>query len=143
MKPTLELLFCPDIEGDLALTADHGISRVRGKGSWKTEDDLFHEQMMDTLSEIANVFIGLYAKAIYGISKLNAHYSVPYAVKDNKQQIVRHFLWAPEASDQQHLVIENEFFVHGKPIKLWCLFCPTRKSLQNILKRIEANDEYY
>lgn len=143
MKPTLELLFCSDIEDDLASTEDNGSSRVRGNGRWKTEDDLFHEQMMDTLSEMANVFIGLYARAIYGISKLNTHYSVPYAVKDNKQQIVRHFLWAPEASDQQQLVIENEFFVHGKPIKLWCLFCPTRKSLRNILKRIEANDEYY
>jgi chemotaxis protein CheY-P-specific phosphatase CheC len=143
MKPTLELLFCTDIDDDLALTADQGVSRVRGNGNWKTEDDLFHEQMMDTLSEMANVFIGLYARAIYGISKLNTHYSVPYAVKDNKQQIVRHFLWAPEASGEQQLVIENEFFVLGKPIKLWCLFCPTRRSLQNILKRIEANDEYY
>lgn len=137
MKPTLELLFCADNDADLTPASGH----QEDNDGLNTEDDTFHEQMMDTLSEMANVFIGLYARAIHGISKLNTHYSVPYAIKDPGQDIVRHFLWAPETSEQLHLVIQNEFFVQNKPIKLWCLFCPTRQSLQNILNRIENHDD--
>ncbi len=144
MKPTLDLLFHSDIDDDLTLPNDQGNARQVGKKhTWKTEEDLFQEQMMDTLSEMANVFIGLYARAIHSISNMNTHYSVPFAIRDPEQQIVRHFLLAPEASDQVHLVIQNEFFVLGKPIKLWCLFCPTRRSLRNILHRVENHDELH
>jgi len=138
MKPALDLLFCSDLDADLTMPDDksNGLNN-----KWKTEEDLFHEQMMDTLSEMANVFIGLYARAIYGISKMNTHYSVPFAIKDPEQEIVRHFLMAPGDSNQFHLVIQNEFFVLDKPIKLWCLFSPTRQSLKNILNRIESQDE--
>lgn len=143
MKPTLDLLFCADIDADLTPTDGQVNGKTNTNNKRKTEAELFHEQMMDALSEMANVFIGLYARAIHGISKLNTHYSVPYAIKDPSQEIVRHFLWAPEASEQLHLVIQNEFFVLDKPIKLWCLFCPTRHSLQNILNRIEQAPEYH
>ena len=139
MKPTLDLLFCAENDADQAPGKGH----PENNDGLKTVDDTFHEQMMDTLSEMANVFIGLYARAIHGISKLNTHYSVPYAIKDPSQEILRHFLWAPEASEQLHLVIQNEFFVLDKPIKLWCLFSPTRRSLRNILDRIESNTEYH
>ena len=143
MKPTLELLFCADIDADLTPTNGHANDQLQHSRKWKTEEDLLHEQMMDTLSEMANVFIGLYARAIHNISKLNAHYSVPYAIKDSHQQIIRHFLWAPEVSEQLHLVIQNEFFMMNKPVKLWCLFSPTQKSLQRILRRIEQSDELH
>lgn len=143
MQPTLDLLFCSDINADLTLSLGQDNGQVEKDDSSKTEEDPFHEQMMDTLSEMANVFIGLYARAIYGISNMNTHYSVPYAIKDPKQQIVRHFLLSPEASDQFHLVIQNEFFIQGNPIKLWCLFSPTRGSLRNILRRVENYGELH
>jgi chemotaxis protein CheY-P-specific phosphatase CheC len=143
MKPMLDLLFCADIDADLTPTNSHANDQPEASGQWKTEEDLFHEQMMDTLSEMANVFIGLYTRAIHGISKLTAHYSVPYAIKDPNQEIIRHFLWAPEASEQLHLVIQNEFFMMNKPVKLWCLFSLERKSLARILRRIERLDELH
>ena len=143
MKPTLDLLFCADIDADLTPTNGPANGQAKNAGKWKTEDDLFQEQMMDTLSEMANVFIGLYARAICSISEMNTHYSVPFAIRDPEQEIVRHFLMAPADSNQFHLVIQNEFFVQGNPIKLWCLFCPTRQSLQNILNRIERAPDYH
>lgn len=143
MKPMLDLLFCSDIDADLTVSGDQGDTQLENGYTWKTEEDLFQEQMMDTLSEMANVFIGLYTRAIYSISDMTTHYSVPYAIKDPQQQIVRHFLLSPETSNQFHLVIQNEFFVQGNPIKLWCLFSPTRQSLRNILYRVENHSELH
>lgn len=143
MKPTLDLLFHTDMDADLTPTDGQVNEQTADNEKWKTEDELFHEQMMDTLSEMANVFIGLYARAIFRISNMNTHYSVPFAIRDPEQEIVRHFLMAPGDSNELHLVIQNEFFVQGNPIKLWCLFCPTRQSLKNILYRIERTPEYH
>ena len=98
---------------------------------------------MDTLTEMANVFIGVYAKAIYKICNLNTHYSVPEALKDPGQLTIRKIVNLSENSDQQHLVIQNEFFVMDNPISLWCLISLTTKSFQNVLERIECHDTHH
>jgi len=141
MKPVLSLLFWSGTDADLTIPDSQAEEWMEDDGMEMSEDAEFHTQMMDTLGEMANVFIGLYAKAIYKICDLNTHYSVPFAMKDTDQKIVQQVLWSPEVSDQLHLVIQNEFFVMGKPIKLWCLISPTRKSFRNILKRIELREE--
>jgi chemotaxis protein CheY-P-specific phosphatase CheC len=143
MRPTLSLLFWTGTDADLTITDSQEQDWTEDDEAEEPEDAEFHRQMMDTLSEMANIFIGLYAKAIYKICNLNTHYSVPFAMKDTNQQIVQQVLWSPEVSNQLHLVIQNEFFVMDKPIKLWCLISPTKKSFRDILKRIEHKEEYH
>jgi len=143
MKPILNLLFWSGTETDLAANNGQKKAGVKNSGTAKLEDADFQEQMIDTLGEIANVFFGLYAKAIYKISNLNTSYSLPKALKDTDQQVIRQFLSSSDVSDQIHLVIQNEFYVMDKPIKLWYLISPTQKSFRNILKRIECHDVYH
>ena len=143
MRPTLSLLFWTGTDADLTILDEQEEDWVDDDAEEIPEDAEFHRQMMDTLGEMANVFIGLYAKAIYKICQLNTHYSVPFAMKDTNQEIVQQVLWSPEASDQLHLVIQNEFFVMNKPIKMWYLISPTNKSFRDILQRIESGDELH
>lgn len=141
MKPVLELLFWTGTDADLTIPDSQQQDWMEDKTEELPEDCEFHKQMMDTLGEMANVFIGLYAKAIYNICHLNTHYSVPFAMKDSKQNLIQQVVWSPEASDQLQLVIQNEFYVMDKPIKLWCLISPTRHSFREILRSIEDREE--
>lgn len=147
MKPMLSLLFWTGTDADLTIPNESEDAReddwVEDENSEVSEDAEFHKQMMDTLSEMANVFIGLYAKAICNICGLNTHYSVPEAMRDTDQQVVRQILSSPDVSDQLHMVIQNEFFVMERPIKLWCLISPTRRSFQEILSRMERRQELH
>ena len=143
MKPVLSLLFWTGTDADLTPLDSQEQDWMEDDETDVPEDAEYHKQMMDTLGEMANIFIGLYAKAIYKICHLNTHYSVPFAMKDTSQQIVQQVVWAPEVSNRMHLVIQNEFFVMDKPIKLWCLISPTQKSFREILKRIEHREEYH
>ena len=143
MKPTLSLLFWTGTDADLTILDEQDEDWMDDDAEDIPEDAEYHRQMMDTLSEMANVFIGLYAKAIYNICQLNTHYSVPFAMKDTNQKIVHQVLWSPEASGQLHLVIQNEFYVMNKPIKMWYLISPTNKSFRDILKRIEGGNELH
>ena len=143
MRPILSLLFWTGTDADLTILDQQEDDWMDDDAEEIPEDEEFHRQMMDTLAEMANVFIGLYAKAIYNICQLNTHYSVPFAMKDTNQEIVHQVLWSPEASDQLHLVIQNEFFVKDNPIKLWYLISPTDKSFRDILRRIEGRNELH
>ncbi len=143
MRPTLSLLFWTGTDADLTILDEQDEDWIDDDAEDIPEDAEFHRQMMDTLGEMANVFIGLYAKAIYNICHLNTHYSVPFAMKDTNQEIVHQVLWSPEASEQLHLVIQNEFYIMNKPIKMWYLISPTNKSFRDILKRIEGGDELH
>jgi len=141
MRPMLSLLFLTGTNADLTLQESPEQDWMDGDGSENPEEAEFHKQMMDTLSEMSNVFIGLYAKAIYNICGVNTHYSVPQALKDPDQLAIRQIFAAPDATDQLHLVIQNEFFVLDKPINLWCIISPTQKSFGHILRKIECNEE--
>ena len=143
MRPVLSLLFLSSTDVDLKLLDSQQPAWMNSNNVMLAEDTDYHAQMMDMLSEMANIFIGLYAKAIYRISDLNTHYSVPEALKDPGQQAIQKILSSSEASEQLHLVIQNEFFVMDKPIKLWCLISPTEESFQDILNRIERREEYH
>jgi chemotaxis protein CheY-P-specific phosphatase CheC len=143
MKPILSLVFWTGTDADLTIPDIQEEDWMEDDGIEVPEDAEFHKQMMDTLREMANVFIGLYAKAIYKISNLNTHYSVPEAMKDTEHLFVRQILSSPGVSSQAHLVIQNEFFVMDKPIKLWCLISPTRKSFREILNRIDRSEEFH
>jgi chemotaxis protein CheY-P-specific phosphatase CheC len=143
MKPVLSLLFWTGTDDDLTIMDSLEQDWMEDDETEESEDEEFQKQMMDTLGEMANIFIGLYAKAIYKICHMSTHYSVPFAMKDTNQQIVQQVLWSPEVSDQLHLVIQNEFFVMDKPIRLWCLISPTQKSFRDILERIEHQEEYH
>jgi len=143
MRPVLSLLFLSNPDADLAVLDSQKPKWMQENSKEPSEDAAFKEQMMDTLAEIGNVFFGLYTKAIYRISDLNTHHSIPEVLKDTDQQLIKQVLSSSEKPDQLHLVIENEFVVVDRPIKLWCLISPTRASLADILKRIESRDTYH
>jgi len=143
MRPVLSLLFLCSSDDDLA-TFDHQKSGLmQDTGTQHTNDESFHEQMMDTLSEMGNVLIGLYLDAMYEICDLSADHSIPYVLKDPNQRVIQRILSSAGGSDKSYLVIENEFIVMDRPIKLWCLISPTQHSFQHILNRIERRHNYH
>jgi len=127
MKPILKLLL--QSAHDAGETAKH------------PDDVDFHKEMMDILSEMANIMIGLYAKAIYKICDITTHYSVPKILKDTDQRAIRKFLATSGKKGRPQLVIQNEFYVMDKPINLWFLISPTQKSFDKILQKIEQHAE--
>lgn len=142
MKPVLSLLFLSDSDADLEALESQKPEWMRKENADLIEDEAFHTCMMDTLEELANVLIGLYTKALFKICRLNTHHSVPKASRDANQRPIQQFLNSPPAaSGRLHLVIENEFVIMNKPIMLWCVISPTRKSFQQLLKRIESRHE--
>ena len=141
MRPVLSLMFLSDTDADLATLDSQKPGWMQDNGSGNADDAAFYEQMMDTLAELGNVLIGLYTKAIYKIYALNTHHTLPEVLKDPDQRAMQQLLSSSAAPDQLHLVIENEFVVMDKPIKLWCLISPTQKSFHEILNRIERPNE--
>ena len=142
MRPVLSLMFLSSPETDLATLDSQKPDWMHDDDTELTSDEAFQQQMMDMLEEMGNVFIGLYTKAIYKMCRLNTHHSVPVAVKDPDQRVITRVL-SSAAPDQLHLVIENEFFVMDKPIKLWCLISPTQVSFQKLLNRIERRNAFH
>lgn len=142
IKPVLSLLFLSKSDADLEKLEGQKPEWMRDQGAGFIEDEAFHAQMMDTLAEMGNVLIGLYTKALYQICKMNTHHSVPKASKNANRHVIRQFLTTPSRSDRLHLVIENEFVIMDKPIMLWCVISPTRKSFQGLLEKIESQNGF-
>ena len=140
MRPVLSLLFLSNPDTGLAELDDQKPDWMQEDGAEPGDDVVFQEQMMDTLAELGNVLFGLYTKAISKICDLNTHHTVPEPLKVPGQQAMKQVLSSSQMPDQLHLVIENEFVVVDRPIKLWCLISPTRASLEDILQQIETHD---
>ena len=140
MRPILSLLFLSSPNTDLATLDREKQSWMHDNDYGHSNDSAFQDQMLDTLAELGNVLIGLYSKAIYRICKMNSDHSVPFALRDTGQKLMQSVLSSSEVPDQPYLVIENEFVVMGKNIKLWCLISPTRDSFKDILSRFESHE---
>ena len=136
MKPILKLLFLSSPDADLATLESQKLDWMKDNDKSCTDDPAFHEQMIDVLTEMGNILFGIYTSAIYAVYDLHTNHSVPAAFRDTDRHHTQQVLSSPELLDAQHLVIENEFSVLEKPIKLWCLVSPTQKSFQEILNRI-------
>ena len=141
MRPILGLMFLSSPDVDLAELDKQKPGWMQDPSAEGADIDAYKDQMMDTFTEMGNLIIGLYSKGIYKICDVNTHHTVPKATKDSEQEIIHRLLSSPGASDRFHLVIENEFMVMEKPIKIWCLISPTEKSFQHILDGIEVHDE--
>jgi chemotaxis protein CheY-P-specific phosphatase CheC len=137
MKPILKLLFLSSSDTDLATLESQKPDWMKNNDKSHTDDPAFHEQMIDVLTEMGNILFGIYTSAIYTVYDLHTNHSVPEAFRDTDLTRIQQVLASPELLDVQHLVIQNEFRVLEKPIKLWCLVSPTQKSFQEILNRIE------
>ena len=137
MRPVLSLLFLCSPDSDLEQLNRQMLECVQDNDTRDSDEIVFHEQMMDTLVEMGNVLIGLYSKAIQNIYHLNTSHSLPFVLRDPDQRLIQRVMSSSEATDQSYLVIENEFVVMDRPIKLWCLISPTKESFQDILERIE------
>ena len=142
MRPVLSLLYLSSPDIDLATLDSQKPDWTQDDDTRHTTDEAFHEQMMDLLAEIGNVLFGLYTRAMYKICFLNTHHSVPEVLRDPDQQTIQKVLSPTEVEDQLHLVIENEFVVMKRTIKLWCLISPTQSSFQNMLNKIEWLYDY-
>lgn len=137
MKPVLSLLFLSAPDTDLG-----ALDRKNPAGGGKNREGLlgdsaYRELMMDSLTEMGNVLIGLYAKSIHKICGLSTHHSLPLIMKDPHQTVIRQILYSPSERDRFHVVIENELYLEDKTIKLWCLISPTRDSFSDILSSLD------
>lgn len=137
MRPVLSLLFLCSPDSDLEELNRQMLECVQDNDTRDNGEIVFHEQMMDTLVEMGNVLIGLYSKAIQNIYHLNTSHSLPFVLRDPDQRLIQRVMSSSKATDQFYLVIENEFVVMDRPIKLWCLISPTKESFQDILEGIE------
>ncbi len=142
VRPVLSLIYLSSPDIDLATLDSQKPDWTQDDDTRNTTDEAFHEQMMDLLAEMGNVLFGLYTIAMYKICNLNTHHSVPEALRDPDQQALQQVLSSTEEADQLHLVIENEFVVMDRTIKLWCLISPTQGSFQDMLNKIECLSDY-
>ena len=142
MKPILNLLFLSNSDVDLATLDNQKPDWMNDNRIQHTTDPVFHEQMMDTLAEMGNVIIGLYTKALYKNYDLNIHHSLPKTSRIPDQESISEILSTTNETQPLQLVIENEFVVMNKTIKLWCLISPTSKSFQNMLKIIDCPNSF-
>jgi chemotaxis protein CheY-P-specific phosphatase CheC len=141
MRPVLSLLFLCSPNADLE-------SLDKRKPDWMQEDGLadsddveFYRVMIDTLGEIGNVLMGLYTRAICEIFVVNTHHRLPKTSKDPDQQVMQRVLASSAEQARQHLIVQTEFIVQNRPIRLWLLISPTKQSLQGMLDKIECEDE--
>jgi len=142
MKPILNLLFLSNSDVDLATLDSQKPEWMNDNEIQHTTDPVFHEQMMDTLAEMGNVIIGLYTKALYKNYDLNTHHSLPKTSRVPDQKTVSEILSTTNETQPLQLIIENEFLIMNKSIKLWCLISPTSKSFQNMLKIIDCGNGF-
>ncbi|MBT8061071.1 MAG: hypothetical protein HKO64_00590 [Xanthomonadales bacterium] len=143
MRPVLSLLFMSGEEPQQESPDNHRAGRTQATNPGTDSDTEFRAQMLDVLTEMGNVLIGLYTKAIYNIYSLNTHHSIPLVCTDESQETIRRFLTAKQPPDQMHLVIENEFTTMDHTITLWCLISPSSESFNSILNCIENHEELF
>lgn len=142
MKPAMSVLFMANPDENLAAADSQKPYWLQNHVTAYMDEDIYREHMMDTLAEMGNILIGLYSKSIYKICELNSHHSVPLVMKeDPEQETLRAILSASDEQEQQHLVIENEFYLNEEPITLWCLFSPTSESFRDMLNGIDRRNE--
>lgn len=142
MKPILSLLFLSSPNTDLKTLDSQKPGWMEDHGIPSSGDVDFYDQLMDAVVEMGNVLIGLYTKAIYNMCALSAHHSIPEVVRNPGQGTTQEVLATLQISDQLLLVIENEFHIRGKPIKLWCVISLTKGSFQDLLNIIECSNEH-
>jgi hypothetical protein len=140
MRPVLQQLFWTGADQDLTL-ADDALDEAGEEQNNDRPDSEFERQMTDTLCEMANVFIGLYTKAVYKICGLTTQYSLPRFNFDYDQKFMQEIYGSGNASNRHQLVIQNEFFLKSKSIMLWCIISPCRESLEAMLENIESHQD--
>lgn len=138
MRPVLSLL---SLTGDELKQADsENQAGVKSDTAGLADSASYREQMLDALAEMGNILIGLYTKSIYKTCGLNTHHSVPLVMRDPHQTTIRRILYSSGERERQHIVVENELFLQGNPIKLWCLISPSPNSFRDILSSIDAQN---
>jgi len=137
MKPILRLLFLSSTDVNLPSKENIEPESMLDDGNAHPDEWSFHEQMMDTFTEMGNVLFGVYTSAFYKVYDLHTYHSYLESSRNPDQRPIHQILSSAEMSEQQHMVIENEFSVLGNLFRLWCLISPTQKSFQEILNRID------
>jgi chemotaxis protein CheY-P-specific phosphatase CheC len=135
MKPILDLLYLSEPGADLATLDQEKPQWLRSETASESDEIEFHGQMMDMLSELGNVLIGMYIKALHGIFRVSAYHGAPQALVGTEQQLMPDMA-ASDKHGQMNVVIENEFMISDQPINIWCLISPTHESFGRLLPRI-------
>lgn len=130
MKPILSLLCQHGPDSDLESAGPDKPLWLREDispppGGWR-----YHEQMMDLLTEMGNLLIGMYVTSLHQIFHLATDYSIPRARQDSEQCVLHEL--ARDSDGWLHLIIEHEFIVDEHPINIWCLISPTRESAHRL-----------
>lgn len=132
MRPVLNLLFLADPDDDLESLEQHKPDWLQSEIPAPLEDESYHGRMMDVLSELGNVLIGMYVKALYKAFRVAAHHTAPLAREAPHRSSIRGLVG--RSGKRLHLVIENEFSIDDHAIGMWLLISPTRKSFRQLLQ---------
>jgi chemotaxis protein CheY-P-specific phosphatase CheC len=132
MKPVLNLMFLADPDTDLESLEQEKPDWLQSKIRPLPDDESFQRNMMDLLSELANVLIGRYSKSLYQIFHLSTHHTIP-TVRPAPMTEALSGSSLLASNEAMHIVIENEFLIDDRPIKIWCLISPSQQSFPQLL----------
>lgn len=138
LRPLLSLLFlsCPNTDLETLDTAKPGWLDDQITAPMK--DAEFRAQMLDMLTEMGNVLIGLYSRAMFELSTLSAHHSMPLVDWHANPGTLMELLGRNGTPEQLCLVIDNQFLIAGHPIHMWCVISLSPGSFRNLLQGIDA-----
>ena len=139
LKPVLSILFLSDPDIDLRTLDSRKPVWMEEPGQSDLSDANFFEQLKDTMTEMGNVLIGLYTKAIFNKFALAAHHSLPRVKLPNPESLYE-ILNPLAMSNGLVLAIENEFHFASGTVCLWCVISLAEGTFEELLKRIESAD---
>ena len=141
LRPLLSLLFlsCP---GTDLKTLDS--SKPRWMDDQETapmSDAGFLVQMQDLLTEMGNVVIGLYSKSILELSALSTYHSQPQVIWDTAPGTLRGMLSPAGSDDDPQVVVDNQFQIGGRSIRMWCVISLMSEAFSELLCGIDSRAE--
>jgi len=112
---------------------------VWGAGqSWRAgltsqeSDDL----KLSVIAEIGNIVAGVYLTAVHDFCKLNIYHTVPTVATDMVQALLDESLVRLSRQVQYIIVVENEFMVEEKLIRIFLVMIPSVESVNILVNSI-------
>lgn len=138
LKPVLSLLFLSSPDADLKTLDNARPGWMEDLGMPAMDDACFQAQMMDALSELGNVLIGIYSRLIHDLSALGTRRSLPRVEYVADPKAVPLNFHGVGTGDVPLMIIDHLIQVDGAPIHLWCVISFAPDSFQDLLRGIDT-----
>ncbi len=117
----------------LAEQAMTGASHSWRVGKTSQESD---DLKLSVIAEISNIVAGVYLTAVHDFCKLNIYHTVPTVATDMVQALLDESLVRLSRQVQHIIVIENEFMVEEKLIRIFLVMIPSVESVNILVNSI-------